>query len=184
MQERLRAIDPEAAARILPGDLVRTSRALEVFEQTGVTITELRRRSRAAAPPWSIFSVLLDFDMELLRPRIAARVDAMMAAGFLVEVQALRAAGHGRARALQALGYKQLGQHLDGQLSVDEAVGKAKLATVAYARRQRTWFRREAVHLRAQQPLVPSAVGHLIRGYFLAQGLPLPSRASEAKLGI
>lgn len=177
LQERLRTIDPQAAAKILPGDLVRTSRALEVFEQTGLTITELRRRSLPAPAPLSLFSVLLDFDMALLRPRISARVDAMMAAGFLDEVQALRTAGHGASRAMQGLGYKQLGQHLDGQLGLEEAVTRTKLATAAYARRQRTWFRREEVHLRSQQPLQPTALAHLIQGYFLAQGLPL--RSSE-----
>jgi tRNA dimethylallyltransferase len=180
LQERLRVVDPEAAAKILPGDLVRTSRALEVFEQTGMTITELRRQSPPAPAPCSVFSVLLDFDMTLLRPRIGARVDAMMAAGFLQEVRALRAAGHGGARAMQGLGYKQLGQHLDGQLNLDEAVTRTKLATVAYARRQRTWFRREEVHLRSQQPLLPTAVAHLIQGYFRAQGAPLPRERRQA----
>ena len=149
---------------------MRTSRALEVFEQTGLTITALRRQSPTAPPPLSIFSVLLDFDMTLLRPRIGTRVDAMMAAGFLDEVQALRAAGHGAARAMQGLGYKQLGQHLDGATGLDEAVAKTKLATVAYARRQRTWFRREEVHLRSQQTPLPAALAHLIQGYFWAQG--------------
>jgi len=169
LQARLRAVDPEAAAKILPGDLVRTSRALEVFEQTGIPISALRRQAAATPPPWCLFSVLLDLDLAFLRPRIAARVDAMMEAGFLDEVRALRAAGHGGARALQGLGYQQLGQHLDDGLGLDEAVGRIKLATAAYARRQRTWFRREEVSLRAQQPLLPGPLAHLIHGYFAVQ---------------
>jgi tRNA dimethylallyltransferase len=171
LQERLRAVDPEAAATILPGDLVRTSRALEVFEQTGVPISELRRRQATTPPPLRIFSVLLDFPMERLRPRIATRVHDMMDGGFLDEVRGLRAAGYGDARALQALGYKQLGQHLDGQLSLDDAVAEVKRATAAYARRQRTWFRREDIHLRAYEPLVPSALANLVQG-FLAMPRP------------
>ena len=173
LQERLRAVDPEAAAQILPGDLVRTSRALEVYEQTGVTISELRRRRALAPPPLCVFSVLLDFSLECLRPAIAGRVDAMMAAGFLDEVRALRAAGYGGARAMQALGYKQLGQHLDGAMSLAEAVPRIKLATVAYARRQRTWFRRESILLRTQLVPPPTALSGLVRGYFEVQGARL-----------
>lgn len=172
LQERLRAIDPEAASKILPGDLVRTSRALEVYEQTGVTISALRR-NQTVPPPLCLFSVLLDYDMAQLRPRIAARVDAMMAEGFLDEVRALRDAGHGASRAMQALGYRQLGQYLDGVLAFDEAVAGIKLTTASYARRQRTWFRREDVQLRAHQPPRPSALANLVHGWFVVQGASL-----------
>jgi len=167
LHEQLRLVDPEAAAKILPGDLVRISRALEVYEQTGVTISDLRRRQPVAPAPVRIFSVLLEFDMDCLRSRIAARVDRMMSAGFLDEVRALRAAGHASARSMQALGYKQLGLHLDGASTLEEAVADIKSATAAYARRQRTWFRREEINLRSYQPLVPSALARLIRGWLL-----------------
>jgi len=175
LQERLRAIDPEAAEKILPGDLVRTSRALEVFEQTGMPISALRRQRAVTPPPLCMFTVLLDFDLDALRPRIAQRVDGMMAAGFLDEVRALRAAGHGSARAMQALGYKQLGQYLDGAQSLAAAVAAIKSATAAYARRQRTWFRREPICLRAYRPLVPSALAELLRGWFLLSGAQCPA---------
>jgi tRNA dimethylallyltransferase len=173
LQDRLRAIDPEAAAKILPGDLVRTSRALEVYEQTGTTISALRRSQAEPPPRLCLFAVLLDYDLDRLRPRIGSRVDAMLAAGFLDEVRALRAAGYGATRAMQALGYKQLGQHLDGALALADAVAAVKSATVAYARRQRTWFRREEIHLRAGQPLAPVALAGLLSGYFVAQGARL-----------
>jgi tRNA A37 N6-isopentenylltransferase MiaA len=68
---------------------------------------------------------------------------------------------------MQALGYKQLGQHLDGALTLDAAVADTKSATSAYARRQRTWFRREEINLRSYQPLVPSALARLLRGWLL-----------------
>lgn len=167
LHEKLRGIDPEAAAKILPGDWVRISRALEVYEQTGTTISELRKRKAVAPPPLRMFSVLLDFELDFLRPRIAERVDRMMADGFLDEVRALRANGYTNARSMQALGYKQLGQHLDGNLILDAAVAETKTATVAYARRQRTWFRREDITLRTQQPLVPSAIERLLRGWLV-----------------
>ena len=172
LHERLRAIDPVAAARILPGDLVRVSRALEVYEQTGSTISELHQRQAVVPPPFRMFSVLLDFDLAYLRPRIAARVERMLAAGFLDEVRALRAAGFGGARSMQALGYKQLGQHLDGLLSLEDTVAAIKSATAAYARRQRTWFRREEIHLRAQQPMVESALAGLVRGWLGGDASP------------
>jgi tRNA dimethylallyltransferase len=94
--------------------LVRTSRALEVYEQTGIPITELRRRAATPLLPWRLFVVILDYPLDKLRPLIHSRVERMMAAGFLAEVEALRKAGFGQTRALASLGYKQLGQHLEG----------------------------------------------------------------------
>ena len=167
LHARLREIDPETAAKVLPGDLLRISRALEVYEQTGVPISELRRRDLARTPPLRLFSILLDFPLDDLRLRIRQRVDAMMTAGFLDEVRGLRAAGHGDARSMQALGYKQLGSHLDGQCSLSEAIEQTKLATVTYARRQRTWFRSEAITMRVHTPPSVAALARLVRGWLL-----------------
>ncbi len=143
----LATIDKVAAAAILPTDLVRISRALEIFEQTGMTISDLRRTATPARP-FRVFAIILDPPLDELRVRIAARVDTMMADGFLDEVTALRARGFGQARALQSLGYRQLGQHLDGTLALPEAVAEIKRVTTTYARRQRTWFRKETATLR------------------------------------
>jgi tRNA dimethylallyltransferase len=148
----LTAVDPEAAAAIRPNDLVRISRALEVFEQTGVPISTLRRQ---AAPPGDLTPVVLRLDptLDTLRARIAARVAEMLAAGFLDEVRALRDAGYGPAcKPLQALGYRQLGAVLDGTVTLAEATAQTIQATVQYARRQRTWFRSEAAALRLDVP--------------------------------
>ena len=161
LHARLRAIDPEAAATILPGDLLRISRALEVFEQTGVPISELRRRGGPALP-LALWAVILDPPTATLRPRIEARVDAMMAAGFLDEVRALRAAGFGGTRALEALGYRQLGAHLDGTMDLGTAVAETKQATFAYARRQRTWFRKEPAMVRAEAAPDPATLAATI----------------------
>jgi tRNA dimethylallyltransferase len=147
LHQRLGTIDPEAAARIMPNDLLRISRALEVHEQTGVPLSVLQRQ--AAPPvPLDLHTIVLDPPLPLLRPAIEARVDAMMAAGFLEEVAALRRAGFGGARALGGLGYRQLGAHLDGALSLPDAVAATKRDTAMYARRQRTWFRKELAALR------------------------------------
>jgi tRNA dimethylallyltransferase len=158
LHEKLKTIDPEAAGRILPGDLVRISRALEIFEQTGVPISELRKRAAEAPLPWPLHVIVLDYPMPELRARIHKRVDAMMAAGFLAEVDRLRSAGYGSTRALAALGYKQLSAHLAGTLSLEQAVLETKTATCAYARRQRTWFRREPANLRATEPPAPEVL--------------------------
>jgi tRNA dimethylallyltransferase len=152
LHTRLGGIDPEAAAAIRPRDLVRISRALEIYEQTGEPITTLRRR--AAAPADLAPTVLLlDPPLATLRARITARVDQMIAAGFLDEVRALRAAGYGPAlKPLQALGYRQLGAVLDGTASLADAVAETVAATCAYARRQRTWFRKQDAALRFEGP--------------------------------
>jgi tRNA dimethylallyltransferase len=160
LHRRLQEIDPEAAAQIRIGDLVRTSRALEVYEQTGIAVSELRRRAIPPSLPWRLFVVILDYPLDKLRPLIHSRVERMIEAGFLSEVEALRQAGFGHTRALAALGYKHLGQHLDGLLTLEEAVTQTKLATSAYARRQRTWFRREAAQVRATTPPDPDILAH------------------------
>ncbi len=157
LHARLARVDPEAAAKISPNDLLRTSRALEVFEQTGVPISELRRRA-PAPPEFRMFVVILDPPLPWLRTQIDARVDAMMETGFLGEVQELRARGLGDTRPLAGLGYLHLSQHLAGTASLKDAIAQTKLATGAYARRQRTWFRKEEA---ARRVAVPMDFAHL-----------------------
>ena len=141
LHAHLASIDPEAAARIEVRDLVRISRALEIFEQTGETITSLHRR---AAPPAGLTcrAVVLDPPLDHLRPAIGRRFDGMMAAGLVDETRRLRAVWGQDARPLQALGYTQVGDFLDGRMTLDQAVLAAKAATAGYARRQRTFFRK------------------------------------------
>jgi tRNA dimethylallyltransferase len=165
---RLQTLDPEAAAHILPGDLLRVSRALEIHEQTGQTISE-RRRNPAPSPALRIYTVVLDPPISLLHARIDRRVEAMMAGGFLDEVTGLRARGLGQTRALQAIGYRQLGQHLEGRTSLDEAVAAIRRATVAYARRQRTWFRKETATLRLPHPPDAEAIAAAVAAWRAGQ---------------
>jgi len=98
----------------------------------------------------------------------------MMAAGFLEEVRSLRAAGFGSARALQALGYRQLGAHLDGTLTLADAVTEIQRTTFGYARRQRTWFRKEPATLRAEAPVDPAGLAQSIAAWACA---PDPNQA-------
>jgi len=142
LHARLVTVDPETAARVLPRDLLRISRALEIFEQTGEPISVLRRR---AIPPVGLTAavVVLDPPLDRLRSDIARRFDAMMDAGLVEETRALRAAFGNDARPLQSLGYSQMGDFLDGRAALPEAVAAAKIATATYARRQRTFFRKQ-----------------------------------------
>jgi tRNA dimethylallyltransferase len=136
----LAAVDPEAAARIDPRDLVRISRALEVYEQTGVPISELQRRHAFAEVRHRARLIGIAPPREELRRRIEARVDAMLAAGWLDEVRRLCANGWGECRPMAALGYRHLRLHLRGALARDEAVRQIKRDTWRFARRQLGWF--------------------------------------------
>jgi tRNA dimethylallyltransferase len=157
LHDRLAVIDPASAAAISRRDLVRVSRALEVYEQTGIPVSALKQRQRDARPPqWQPFAIVLDPPLPELRLRIERRVAAMVESGFLDEVRALRAAGYGPSvRPMQALGYKQLGAHLDGVCTLEAALAATVATTSAYARRQRTWFRKEtaAARLPAAPPV-------------------------------
>jgi tRNA dimethylallyltransferase len=164
LHARLRSIDAAAAAAIGPRDLVRISRALEVWEQTGVPISKLRRE--AAPPPAEALAprvLVLDPPLPELRRRVEARARAMFDAGFADEVRALRAAGYGPTlRPLQALGYAQVGAWIDGASTRDDALAATITATVAYARRQRTWFRKEPALARFESaPTVEEALARL-----------------------
>jgi tRNA dimethylallyltransferase len=161
LHARLAAVDAAAAAAIGPRDLVRISRALEIWEQTGVPITALR--AEAASPGDLAARVLvLDPPLDELRRRIEARARWMFEAGFEDEVRALRAAGYGAAlRPMQALGYQQVGALLDGACTREEALRATIAATVAYARRQRTWFKKEAAAARLEAPPAAEGLGSL-----------------------
>ena len=176
LRMRLLQVDPEAAAGIAPRDFVRTSRALEVYEQTGIAITTLRRqapRPRDLQPT----TLVLDPSLEELRGRIEARVQAMLAAGFVDEVRALRAAGYGAGlKPMQALGYRQLGAVVDGTTSLGDATTETVRATHAYARRQRTWFKKEPAA--ARFPTLPSVETAL---EVIASGAPPAPAEVEAK---
>lgn len=142
--QRLYAVDPESAEAIHKNNVRRVIRALEIYDTTGRTKSEIDRESRAAARDISIGMITLDFhDRENLYKRVDLRVDIMMREGLLSEVASLY--GSGRlpkgSTAAQAIGYKEIIRHLDGEISLSEAVDEIKLGTRRYAKRQLTWFR-------------------------------------------
>lgn len=145
LHARLRTVDPAAAKRIEPGDLRRIIRALEVFELTGQPLSALQRRRAVdapAVPDYNCAKYVLTAPRELLFTRIERRVDAMMDAGWLAEVQRLLAAGVTAAsQSMQAIGYRHLLQHLAGERGLEETVALIKRDTRRYAKRQMTWLR-------------------------------------------
>jgi len=140
----LERVDPAMAERIDPADKKRLVRALEVLELTGVPMSEHQRQHdhRALEPRYQHRLVCLAPPREELYPRIDARVDAMLAAGLLSEVEALRQRGFGAdLRSQQAIGYQELHRHLGEGLEIGEAIRLIKRNSRRYARRQLAWYR-------------------------------------------
>ena len=140
----LAGIDPETAARLHPNDGKRIVRALEVWLTTGKTITRHNEETRALPPRYDALTLTLDFERrEDMWDRIDRRVDRMMADGLEAEVRALLDSGvPRRCTAMQAIGYKELVPVVSGELGVAEGAAQIKLRSRQYAKRQRTWFRR------------------------------------------
>jgi tRNA dimethylallyltransferase len=141
---RLDEVDPEAAARIDRNDQKRIVRALEVFELSGIRLSEHQRRHdfRKVSPRYQARLVGLCAPRPELYSRIDARVDEMMDSGLLEEVRRLRSAGYGpELRSQQAIGYAELHEHLDGHRTLGEAVERIKRNSRRYARRQTSWYR-------------------------------------------
>ena len=144
MHARLAHRDPVAAARIGPNDAQRLQRALEVIELTGRPLSELQRGGAATPFPWRVLKLaLLPPDRRTMHERIAQRFEAMLAAGFLDEVCALRARGdlHAELPAIRAVGYRQAWEYLDGLTDAAEFHDRAIFATRQLAKRQITWLR-------------------------------------------
>ena len=138
----LQSIDPEAAQRI--HDRKRIIRALEVYYETGATITEHNRRTQAIPPRYSPLWLGLDFaDRQELYSRIVLRVDIMLEQGLVEEIRTLLASGiPAKCTAMQAIGYKEFVAALEGIGTIEEAAEEVKKSSRHYAKRQLTWFRR------------------------------------------
>jgi len=143
LHQRLVEVDPEAAARLQAGDKKRLVRALEVYELSGRTLSEHHRVAGSQPVPYHYRLFGLSRPREALYRRIEARVDQMLAAGWLDEVSALLAAGlTGVERAMEGLGYRRLLAVVRDGAPFDEVVALTKQDTRRFAKRQLTWFRR------------------------------------------
>jgi tRNA dimethylallyltransferase len=142
LHERLRAVDPDTAARLAPADFQRISRALEVYEKTGAPLSLLHTRRGPLDLTRGPAMILLLRERADLRRRIVARARAMLAAGLLDELRALLDAGVAPdAPGLRAIGYADFLPVLRGAAERETAVEVFVARTAAYAKRQETWFR-------------------------------------------
>lgn len=145
----LESIDPEAAARLHLKDRKRIIRALEVYYETGETITEHNRKTQQIPPRYNpVWLALEDTDRQVLYDRIDRRVGIMLETGLLDEIRALLAMGiPEKCTSMQAIGYKEFLSALKGEISVEAAADQVRQASRNYAKRQLTWFRRnKAIH--------------------------------------
>jgi len=143
LHRRLSEADPAAGARLHPNDRKRLVRALEVHELTGKPISSFQTHWTNPKPRHHAVWVGLNWDREALNRRINARVKAMLAAGWVDEVRTLLATYPTLSHtAAEATGYRELIEHVRGQVTLDEAAERIKIATRQLARRQMKWFRR------------------------------------------
>ena len=147
LHTRLAEIDPPTAARLAPNDFVRVSRALEVFELTGKPMSEVQAAHGFREPRFAARLVGVARERAEQDELIATRVRGMLAAGWLGEVEALRAAGFADARAMASVGYRQIAEAMAAGTVADEAALTDAIvrATRVFARRQRTWLRDQPV---------------------------------------
>lgn len=158
LHQRLAAVDPQSAAAIKPGDLVRIIRALEIHTLCGTTASALREDHRFAQDRYPFTLNVLDPPRDELYRRIHQRANAMFAGGLLDEVQAHLAAGRRGCAPMKSVGYKQAVQHLDGTLTLAEAIASTATETRRYAKRQLTWFKKEPGARFIQPPWDPGTL--------------------------
>ena len=144
MLELLRSIDPDSAERLHLSDRKRIIRALEVYYETGKTITAHNIKTQAIPPRYNPLWLGLDYaDRAELYRRIDLRVNIMLRQGLVEEIRDLLASGiPEKCTAMQAIGYKEFVAALNGQCSIEEAAEEVRKASRHYAKRQLTWFRR------------------------------------------
>lgn len=143
LRAELDRVDPEAARRLHPNDHRRTIRAIEVHRLTGTPISEHQKQwDNEDHRRRDCVLVGIDWPVEELNRRINARVRSMVDHGFVDEARRLWEAGRLVGQAREALGYKQLVEHFEGRVPLDDAIEHVKIQTRRFAKNQRTWLRR------------------------------------------
>ncbi|WP_198263581.1 tRNA (adenosine(37)-N6)-dimethylallyltransferase MiaA [sulfur-oxidizing endosymbiont of Gigantopelta aegis] len=146
MHEKLAAIDPVAAKRIHPNDPQRVQRALEVYEISGKSMTQLQQENQAQALDCEAYKIIVaPKSRELLRERIAIRFNKMLEQGFIEEVQQLYARDDLDLSlpSMRAVGYRQVWEYLEGKMDKQQMIERGITITRQFAKRQMTWLRRE-----------------------------------------
>ncbi len=142
LHSQLQHVDPDSAARLHPRDIRRIIRALEVYQVTGQPISAMQQRSTELRYPHCIY-LGLRVERSLLEQRIRTRISAMINAGFVAEVEHLRATYGADLPLLQTLNYIEIADYLDGKSTLPQAQELMAIHTRQYAKRQMTWFRQD-----------------------------------------
>ena len=141
LHELLLRVDPVSAARLHPNDVLRVSRALEVHELSGRPMSEHHAEHGFKEPRMESAMIGIAVTPEALTERITRRVDGWLASGWIAEVAALVAAGHGASRAMGSVGYAEVRAHVQGELPREKLAESIVQSTRTFARKQRTWLR-------------------------------------------
>ncbi|HZW67263.1 MAG TPA: tRNA (adenosine(37)-N6)-dimethylallyltransferase MiaA [Pseudogracilibacillus sp.] len=140
LYEKLQEIDPEQADKIHPNNYRRVIRALEIYETTGLTMSDYHA-SQAREAIYDYLIIGLEMERQLLYENISKRVDEMVTYGLIEEVKLLYEAGLENSQAMKAIGYKELLPYLKGEASLEESIQLLKRNSRRYAKRQFTWFK-------------------------------------------
>lgn len=143
LKEKLKDVDEESYNRLHENDVKRIIRALEIHHLTGKTIGEYNRESKNTPRIYNTVGFIINHDRETLYNRINERVDIMISSGLLDEVKnCIKMGLNKKSTAMQAIGYKEMAEYLNGEIAFEEAVEKIKMESRRYAKRQITWFKR------------------------------------------
>ncbi|MFC4557205.1 tRNA (adenosine(37)-N6)-dimethylallyltransferase MiaA [Virgibacillus kekensis] len=140
LHNRLREIDPTQAEKIHPNNHRRLIRALEIYQTTGMTMTEFQKR-QSADSPYNLIFIGLEMDRDLLYSRINQRVDSMLKQGLLKEVKSLYNKGYENCQSMRGIGYKEFIPYIRGEQTLEESVEILKRNSRRFAKRQYTWFK-------------------------------------------
>ncbi len=145
MHQRLNQIDPDSAKRINKNDPQRIARALEVYAISGQTMTEMHKKDQGTQLDYDVLKIVIAPERDVLHKRIEQRFEVMLKQGFIEEVEKLRANPKITfdMPSMRCVGYRQVWQYLDGQLTKEEMIFKGIVATRQLAKRQWTWLRKE-----------------------------------------
>lgn len=140
----LKEIDPETAESVHENNIKRIVRAIEVYNATGITLSEQNRRSKNTPSPYNFIMLALFLNREKMYERINLRVDKMFEQGLIDEVKALAAEGLTKQmQAMQGIGYKEVFDYMENSITKEECIELVKKNTRNYAKRQLTWFKRD-----------------------------------------
>lgn len=164
MYVELKAKDPEYAEAVNPNDIYRITRALIIIEDSGKSVTQVRREFAATSFPYPLLKFGLNLSREELEPRVRERTKAMLAEGLLEEVRALVAEGYGAWPAMQSVGYKECLDVLNGDLQEAKLFDQIVEKTLQLSKKQRTWFKRDSeIHWLTPETAFSEAVGKITK---------------------